>query len=352
LSIDTIQTVEIIALFGHGRVPSMTDFKLIKEGFHVVETSVPQLIFVNNPHKIFHEGSDFNAALEQHKVYQQGAHDVLDNCIKEAENYLERRHYHRMKTRLSTFLFISETHRHLITGNSRVSEVDLSLPLKVSVNGLIRQRLKPASDFIVAALCELKRVLVRSRIANSSSLTIPHSLLEPTEIELVVNHMDEDALRHYVEKLFQKRNSDNTREVLVDFLTKQFANVAVIEMLLKHVAEYHLTEVAFRLFLLCHVSLFSTGNITLSPDVVAQYKETLWDDFTGTLEIVDLISQPAFEDDPQIQKEIIKRGKKRQEVENSEKVGFRDQNFAARYIQLVSFICLFIYHQRIVDEGS
>ena len=72
LSIDLIRHVDIITLFGHSRTPGTHDFELIKEGFHVAESAIPQLVFVNNPHKLFVEGQTFQEVLGQHEIHSRG----------------------------------------------------------------------------------------------------------------------------------------------------------------------------------------------------------------------------------------------------------------------------------------
>ena len=320
-------------MFGHGRTPGTHDFGLIKEGFHVAESSIPQLVFVNNPHKLFGEGSSFQDVLGQHEKYIQGARQVLDACILHAENSLERRLFHRMRERLTSLLFVSAVHRSGVVGNP--PEIEFSEPLRSSLEALVTQRLKPANDLIVSALMEIKIYLLSSRRNSKIQFpTFPPTFFKETNVELVVTLVDPDQLKSQVDELFQNGRGKNRKE-LMSFLSSKCASRPVIEELLRSVSEYHLEETSFRMFLVCHLSGYENKNRELDDEKISELKEQLYDDFKSALESVDLLRQEGVFDDsnPPGQAKI---GRPRKESIDQDKARDRDRHFAIRHAQLVS----------------
>ena len=317
-------------MFGHGRTPGTCDFELIKEGFHVAESAIPQLVFVNNPHKFFGEGSSFQDVLQQHGTYIQGARQVLNDCILKAENSLERRLFHRMRERLTSFLFVSAVHRSGVDDNS--PETDFSEAVRKSLESLITQRLKPAKDLIVSALMEFKIFVLSSK--RSSKIRVPHfppAFFKEGRAEFVVTLADLDELNDQVDELFRNWKGKKQRD-LEAFLFPKYANLPLFEEILGCAVDYHLEEASFRTFLVCHL-LVNGLDGELDEDKVGELREQLYDDFKGAMESADLLCQEGvFGSDP----DQATRGRKRNEVVSQEKTQTRDHLFAIRHSQLVS----------------
>jgi len=298
----------------------------------VAENVIPQLVFVDNPHTLFVGGHTFQEVLGQHEKYIQGTRQVLDTCILQAENSLERRLFHRMRERLTSFLFVSAAHRSSVVGNP--PEIEFSEAVRNSLESLIMQRLKPANDLVVSALMELKVYALPNR--HNTKIRVPDFppfFFQEPKVELVVTLVDPDQLKDQVDELYQNGTGKKQRD-LVSFLYSKCASVPVIEELLKSVCDYHLEEASFRMFLVCHLSVYGLESGMLDEDTVGELKEQLYDDFKGALESAELLRQEGvFDSNPPSRP---KRGRRQNEIVNQQNARNRDHHFAIKRGQLVS----------------
>jgi len=328
LSIDFVQHAEVAALFGHGRVPSIVDFELIKECFHVTEETVPQLIFVNNPHTAFFSREPFENIKDQHATYIVGAEEVLANCILQARDMLERRLYHRMNEKMNHFLFVSHLHDAQAPGARPLSAV-----IEICLGSRMAQNMKPVDAYLLAVLTELKiQILASNRVKGASSADLPESFYGTSNIEAPDVIFDAVDLLSPVEELLQMENPQEKKKKALKLLVDTCATESVMEDMMRNVCESHLEIVGLRLFVYLHT--FFVGGPKLSMEVVNKQETALFPDFQGAVENLAALRETAFVESPGNSKEKLSR-KRTRGANSEESEQIRDQNFASFYGQLV-----------------
>jgi len=187
---------------------------------------------------------------------------------------------------------------------------------------------------VVSALMELKVYALPNR--HNTKIRVPDFppfFFQEPKVELVVTLVDPDQLKDQVDELYQNGTGKKQRD-LVSFLYSKCASVPVIEELLKSVCDYHLEEASFRMFLVCHLSVYGLESGMLNEDTVGELKEQLYDDFKGALESAELLRQEGvFDSNPPSRP---KRGRRQNEIVNQQNARNRDHHFAIKRGQLVS----------------
>jgi len=284
--VDIIQRIEVLAFLTHGRSHSKDDFQLINEAFNVEESRVPQLIFVDNPYKLFDEGKRFNEIIEQHETFSKGVQETIELCIEGAQNNFQRLAFRRMLKRFCTHLFISHKHKG---GNSH-PYLELQPVLTSCLDGVVKQRLKPAVDMVVASLFELKTVLSSKKLKSSLPEWQP-SFGEMVEFELNVNLVDEDNLRERAQDLAQQHERFRQVKETKDFLFSQCSSEGILQELVDCIIDFHVSEVAHRIFTICKLSVEGGGEHKSFDDE----KNQCFDEFSNAFDHVEALAGLNFE---------------------------------------------------------
>jgi len=285
LTLDIIKEIEILALLSNERSPSEADLFSIKEVFQQEESRIPQLIFINNPSELLKEGLSFQEIIHQHEVFFKGVKETLERCINGAESNLERAPFQRMLKQFHTHLFIS----HIHLGNNHGKSLDFQRIFISCLEGLVQHRLKPAVDMIFTAFFELGIVLATKKKREKKPLPKWNPEFESVaEFELCVSFLKDEIVKCKADSLAHEQEVKKQIKETKDFLIDQFSTEAILEDFVNCVLDFHVSEVAHRVFTICQLSVDDNGDESNFKERKSQCQADFEDSFEDVKSLGDL----------------------------------------------------------------
>jgi len=300
----------------------MENLSQIEEAFKVPESLVPQVIFVDNPLKLFLEENGKQEVSNNHdKFFVEDLKKTLRNFVPIQSVDTFKRTMRRLQENPLTYLFIS----------SKVEEKnydDLSLLLDKCIDGLVRQRLKNAVLEIVSGLSNLKQ-LSKTKLPKY----IPQNLDEkvfPERFTLLLQLSDPDWLRENTSAILKMNSLGDKVSALRQVFMGAFTESDYLDLNFSSYVEFLLNEIAMIVFTICH--LLAHGKTDFSK--FNEKRESLEPEFHDALSLISLFGAINFDNENEL--ELHKRKRKRSQksaepVEENQNIQIRDKNFSLFY---------------------